>query len=115
MLKTFALRDGNLRDRQIGTFSYDTEKKEFSMSVDDKVSLADLPLSIEILVHRGNYSLGHEETLSWIRGRICPPGRHNIHEILSGIGLAEYDEMKMLEATGARCDRDELYIEEQSS
>ena len=82
------------------------------MRVDSCIPLADLPLSLEILVHRGNYALGHEETLGWVRGRICPPGRHNIGEILAGIGLREYDEFKMLEATGAKCDRDELYLVE---
>ena len=69
-----------------------------------------LPLSLEILVHKGNYAPGHDDVLRWVRGRICPPGRHNINEILAGIGLSEYDEFKLLEATGAKCDKDELYM-----
>jgi hypothetical protein len=112
MSRDFALHDENSGDRQVGTFSYDTERKLFSMHVDSGIPVIDLPLSLEILVHRGNYDIGHDETLRWVRARICPPGRHNIREILSGIGLAEYDEFKILEATAARCDKDGLYLKE---
>jgi len=110
--RDFALHDENLCGRQVGRFSYDEASKAFSMSVDSGVPLSDLPLSLEALVHKGNYLLGHEETLRWVRGRICPPGRHNINEILSGIGLKEYDEFKMIEATAGRCDKDSLYLKE---
>jgi len=112
MLKSFALCDGKLDNKRVGTFSCDTERKTFSLRVDNSIPLADLPLSLEMLVHKGDYIFGHEDTLRWVRMRLCPPGRHNIREILSGIGLSEYDEMKMLEASGARCDRDELFIVE---
>jgi len=106
------LHDGNLSGRQVGMLSYDEEHKRFSMSVDRNVPIADLPLSLEVLVHKGNYQIGHEATLHWVRARLCPPGRHNIKEILSGIGLKEYDEFKMIAATAGKCDKDDLYLVE---
>ena len=110
MLKNFVLYDGNLDNRQVGVFSYDAEKKQFAMSIDNSISIDDLPLSLEILVHKGNYQVGHDDALRWVRGRICPPGRHNINEILSGINLKEYDEFELIAATGAKCDKDEVYM-----
>ena len=110
MLRNFVLRDGNLGDRQVGTFAYDTVEKQFTMTIMEDVPKADLPLSIEGFVSRNKYVLSHADVLRWIRGRICPPGRHNIREILRDNGLQEYDEFDLLMVTGAKCDKDELYL-----
>jgi len=112
MSRDFALHDGNLGNKQVGMFSYDEDHKRFSMSVDSGVPIADLPLSLEVLVNKGNYQIGHDETLHWVRSRLCPPGRQNIKEILAGIGLTEYDEFKMILATAGKCDKDELFLVE---
>ena len=110
MLKRFALHDENLGGRRVGTLTYDTARKAFAMDVDPGVPIADLPLSLEILVHRGDYAIGHDWAMRWVRARICPPGRHNIREILAELGLDAYDEFGILAATEARCDKDGLYI-----
>ena len=112
MLKSFALHDANLNDKQVGIFTYDAETKQFAMSIDRSIPVEDLPLSLELLTHKGNYNIGHDDTIRWVRSRICPPGRHNIREILSELGLKEYDEFEIISATKARCDKDELYIRE---
>ena len=112
MLKSFALHDANLNDRQVGVFSYDSDLKQFSMSVDSSIPLNDLPLSLELLVHKGNYNIGHDDALRWVKSRICPPGRHNIREILDEVGLSEYDEFGLILATKAKCGNDDLYIAE---
>jgi len=111
MLHSFAIRDGDLGDRQVGTFSYDTETKVFAMTIAECVEKADLPLSLEGFVNRNKYILSHEDTLRWIRGRICPPGRHNIRDILKDNGLEEYSEFGLLMKTNAKCDKDSLYLE----
>jgi hypothetical protein len=80
------------------------------MTVDRAIPLDDLPLSLELLVHRGEYEVGHDDTLRWVKARICPPGRHNISEILREIGIKEYDEFAIINATKAKCDKDGLYI-----
>jgi len=104
------LLDGNLGDKQVGTFSYDTEAKRFGMTITKELSREDLPLSLECFVHRGKYTLTHEDALRWVSGRICPPGRHNISEILRDNGLSEYDEYGLLMVNMARCDKDDLYL-----
>lgn len=109
MLQSFALLDGRLGDRQIGTLTYDTDKKRFEMTIDN-IPLADLPISLEARVWKGNRTIDHSETMTWIRERICPPGRHNISEILRDNGLSEYDEYGLLMLTKAKCDKDELYL-----
>ena len=111
MLRNFALRDGNLDGRQVGTFTYDTEAKQFAMTIMEAVPKADLPLSLEGFANRNKYVLSHEDVLRWVRGRICPPGRHNIREILRDNGLKEYDEFSLLMVTKAKCGRDELYLD----
>jgi len=110
MLRNFALCDGDIKNKQIGTFTYDTEAKQFSMTIMDNVPNEVLPLSLEGFVNKKKYVLSHEDTMRWIRGRICPPGRHNIREILRDNGLNEYDEFELLMITKAKCDKDNLHL-----
>ena len=111
MLHNFVLRDGDLGNRQVGTFSYDSQLRQFSMTIADDVMASDLPLSLEGFVNRDKYKLSHEDALRWIRSRICPPGRHNIREILSDNRLKEYDEFGLIMVTSAKCDKDALFLE----
>ena len=110
MLRNFALCDGDLNNKQIGTFTYNMETKLFSMTITENILPEELPLSLEGFVNKKKYVLSHEDTLRWIRGRICPPGRHNIREILRDNGLNEYDEFGLLMITKAKCDKDNLYL-----
>ena len=112
MLRSFAIHDGNLGCIRVGSLTYDTEARRFAMTIDNSISPADLPLSLEGFAFRGNYNLSHEDVLRWIKGRICPPGRHNIREILRDNGLEEYDEFSLLMVTKAKSDMDELYLVE---
>jgi len=114
MLRTFALCDGSLcgSGMRIGTLTYDTATRQFSMSINGDVQPDSLPLSLEGFAHRGLYELSHENAMRWVRGRICPPGRHNIREILLAHGLDEYDEFGLLAATKAKCDMDDLFLVE---
>ena len=111
MLHNFVLHDGDHNNKAVGTFSYDSENKRFAMVIFDNIPTADLPLSLEVFVNKSKYALSHEDTMNWIRGRICPPGRHNIRDILRDNGLNEYDEFGLLMVTGARCDKDALFLQ----
>jgi hypothetical protein len=111
MLHSFALCDGDLDNKQVGTFTYDSTSKQFAMTIADHIAPADLPLSLEGFANKKKYVLSHKDSLRWIRGRICPPGRHNIRDILRDNGLNEYDEFELLMVTKAKCDRDALYLE----
>ena len=111
MLRHFILYDGN-EAKRIGVLLYNTKNKGFSMSIRDDIPLEDMPLSIELLVCKGVYTVGHEDTLRWVRSRICPPGRQNINSILKHIGLKEYDEFGILFHTKAVSDKDNVYMVE---
>ena len=112
MLRSFAIHDANLNDIQVGMLTYDTGHQQFMIMVDDSVNIDDLPLSLELLVHNENYNIGHDDAIRWVRSRICPPGRHNIREILSEIGIPEYDEFEIIAATEGKCGNDDLYLVE---
>lgn len=112
MLKNFVVLDSDLDDLPVGTFSYDTLTNEFAMTISKDVPKKDLPLSLEGFANRDKYILSHADALRWVRGRICPPGRHNIREILKNNGLKEYDEFNLLMLYHAKCDMDGLYLEE---
>ena len=112
MLRSFELRDGSLGGRQVGTLDYDTAARRFAMTIDPSVPPDGLPLSLEGYALRGKHELSHEDSMRWLKGRICPPGRHNIREILGRNGLAEYDEFALLMSTNAKCGMDELYLTE---
>jgi len=113
MLRSFALIDGSLGGKQVGAFTYDTATLQFAMTITKDIPPDDLPLSLEGFALRDKYELSHEDVLRWIKGRICPPGRHNIREILRDNGLKEYDEFGLLMVTKAKCDKDELYLVEE--
>jgi len=112
MLRNFVILDGNLGDKQVGAFSYDILTKRFSMTISKDTPKEDLPLSLEGFANRGKYDLSQEDVRRWIGGRVCPPGRHNIREILRDNGLEEYDEFGILMLTMAKCDKDDLYLVE---
>ena len=109
MLRSFGLHDKAL-EKQVGILRYDTDTKQFSMSLFTDVPANDLPLSLEIFANNGKRELNHQDVMTWIRGRICPPGRQNINSILKDFDLSEYDEFGILMHTMARCDKDELYL-----
>lgn len=54
MLHSFALFDGDLNNKQVGTFSYDTELKKFSITIFDDIDSNDLPLSLEGFANKRN-------------------------------------------------------------
>ena len=112
MLKTFAMRDGNLGDAQVGTLLYNKETQTFSMHISPHIAGEKLALSLELLVTRFGQNLNHQQVLLWIKGRICPPSRQNIREILNAYGLSKYDEFELLCLTLGRCDKDDVYLEE---
>ena len=111
MLHSFALCDGDLDNEQVGTFTYDSTSKKFAMTIADNIAPEFLPLSLEGFANNNKFVLSHEEALRWIRGRICPPGRHNIRDILKDNGLNEYDEFELIMLTNAKCDKDALFLE----
>ena len=113
MLKNFALHDGNLDNKKVGTLTYDAESREFQMVLDKTVPLDMLPLSLRIFAHRDIYSLNNEHVLKWIKGRIAPPSRHNIKAIMKELEIKEYDEFVLLKETMGRCGKDELYLVEE--
>ena len=115
MLRYFAIHDGSLDNRQVGTLSYDPAAKQFLLTITKDIPQEALPLSLEGFVYRQKYNLSHEDSLRWVRGRICPPGRHNMREILRDNGLKEYDEFDFLMLTMAKCDRDNLFLVEASA
>ena len=115
MLRSFALYDGALGGIQVGMFTYDPITRQFAMRIFKDIQPEKLPLSLEGFALKGKHEMSHEDTLRWIKGRICQPGRHNIREILRSNGLEEYDEFSLLMVTKAKCDKDELYLVEMSS
>ena len=110
MLRSFDLRDDSFGGKQVGTLSYDTETKQFAMTIIQGVPYTDLPLSLEGYAKNNKHTLSHEDSMRWVRERICPPGRHNMVEILRDNGLNEYDEFGLLMLNMARCGKDDLYL-----
>lgn len=48
----------------------------------------------------------------WLSKRICPPGRHNIRDILKNNGLKEYNAAVLIAHNKGICSWDELWFEE---
>jgi len=112
MLRKFAICDPAIENRQVATLYYETDKRQFSISIDRAADVAKLPLSLKMHAELGRFDLNEDFSMDWVRARVCPPSRHNISEILREIGLAEYDEFGILMYTKGESLMDDLFLVE---
>lgn len=68
------------------------------------------PLLFSKMVSNGIYTIPRELSYKFIKGRIIPPGRQNISEILHSARMTFYDESKLLELSGGRCSQDSIFF-----
>ena len=108
-MKIFEIYD-NENVLSIGVLLYYEKEKTFIIELQEYLDEWNAPLLFSSLVKRGIYSVPRNLSLTWVQGRIIPPGRQNISSILSTHKLKEYDEMKFLEISEGRCSQDNMYI-----
>ncbi|MDO4502227.1 MAG: helix-turn-helix transcriptional regulator [Coriobacteriia bacterium] len=113
-MRYFEIVDGRKRKRSkpCGLLRFDEEKREFSITISEGVSTADVPMLFIPFVEKGEREIPPQWALVWVQERIPPPNRQNIAEILLCNGLEEYDELTLLLAGEGRCSQDEFMVRE---
>ena len=61
---------------------------------------------------KGQRVISGEEADEWLSHRVCPPGRHNIDEVLKGYGLNCYSRTRIIAGNKGVTDWDDFWFEE---
>lgn len=109
MLKVFSIHEEG--KPEVGTLTYDTEKEEFTLRVNDMVNKQSMPFVMEIMFDRGIQEVNPELSMCFVRERIFPPDRAGISTILADLGMLYYDEYIMLAKLKGRCVMDNFLVE----
>ena len=106
----FEIRDESDKDRLLGYLFYYPKRKRFYTELLESLDEWNAPLIFWGQVKKGEYSIGHEKSIEFVRQRIIPSDRQNIGMILRDNHISEYDEYKLLLLSQGRCAQDEIYL-----
>ena len=116
-MRTFVIADSSKRKaKPVGVLTWQphpgNDGGRFALEVCSNCDAEDLPLSLSFCANRNGRRASSRESEEWVRSRIVPESRHNIAEVLKANGLAEYDEVGLLAASGGRSSDDDLLVYE---
>ncbi len=109
-MTVFEIRDESNKDNLLGYLFYYPKSKRFYTELLGSVDKWNAPFIFWGQIKKGEYSIGYEESLEFVRQRIIPPDRQNIGMILRDNNISEYDEYKLLTLSSGRCAQDDLYL-----
>lgn len=106
----FEIRDESEKDRLLGYLFYYPKRKRFYTELLSSLDEWNAPFIFWGQVKKGEYSIGHEKSLEFVRQRIIPYDRQNIGMILRDNNMSEYDEYRLLLLSQGKCAQDEIYL-----
>ena len=110
MLKKYSIVDEE--GTNYGILTYAPETKAWHIEINPVRSWEDSPLSLALYIKQSIYSLDEKQSLDWVRDRLVPPNRQNIHHLLEALNLPEYDEFALLHHTQGISPNDNLHLVE---
>ncbi len=108
-MKVYEIIDGD-NDSSVGCIIYYERVHEFIIELQEWLDEWTAPLLFTAFVKKGIFTIPRDISELWVKERVIPSGRQNIGAILSNHKLKEYDEMRLLELSSAKCSQDSLYI-----
>ena len=106
----FEIRDESADDRLLGYLFYYPKRKRFYAELLSELDEWNAPFIFWEKVKKGQFSIGHEKSMEFVRQRIIPSDRQNIGMILKDNNLSEYDEYRLLYLSRGRCAQDDIYL-----
>lgn len=94
----------------IGYVLYHANEKEFSIELDEKLTLSDVPIFFDAFIKNRTFTITDHFARKWVDQRIVPKNRQNLGMILKEAGLNEYDPYALLLWGGGRSSQDDCYI-----
>ena len=108
----FAIKNKVYQDKIVGYLYYDENENTYRIEIPDDVKSAEAPLILADFIQKGEREIGNAWSLRWVQGRVIPPERQNIGQILKKNGMKFYSEFPLLLSNQGRSCQDECYIEQ---
>lgn len=108
-MKIYEIMDSE-NNLSIGVLQYFEKERACVIELQEYLDEWNAPLLFTSFVKKNIYTIPRDISFLWIKERVIPSGRQNIQSILNTHKLEQYDEMKMLEISEARCSQDSLFI-----
>lgn len=114
MLHHYNMIDKGYNNFNWGVLEYDDKDSfvDITFSEDAKNHLVEAPPIMEPSLREGKRTLGPYWTKRMITGRIVPPERPNISDILRNLGMKEYDPIEIYIRTKGKTDYDMIELEQ---
>ena len=110
-MKIFAIRDEtDSSKKDLAFLLYYEGAKKFYIELPDDADPWDTPLLLSAFAKRGERSINSYWSELWVRQRVVPADRQNIHQILKELNLKTYDEFPLLLSAMGRCAQDDYYL-----
>ncbi len=107
----FEIRDASLdTGKLLGYLFYYSRSRRFFTELLNGITEWEAPFLFAEFVKNGQYSIGSEWSMKFVRQRIIPPDRQNLGSILKANHLSSYDEYSLLKLSEGRCAQDELFL-----
>ena len=106
----FAIKNKVYNDKTVGYLYYDETAKNYRIEIPDDVKSAEAPLILSDFIRKGKRELDHKWSLRWVQGRVTPPERQNIGQVLKNNGMEFYSEFPLLLKNQRWSCQDECYI-----
>lgn len=112
-MRVFAVYNPLVRKRRACAWvRYEPGQDSYSIELADWAGFGDLPLALAIAAQRGERLVVGSRARRWVEGRVPPPSRQNIGQVLRACSLEEHYLPALLAATKGRSSHDDFLLEE---
>ncbi len=108
----FAIKNKVYNDKTVGYLYYDETAKTYRIEIPADVKSVEAPLILSDFIRKGIREIDNKWSLRWVQGRVTPPERQNIGQVLKNNGMKFYSEFPLLMKNKGWCCQDECYIEQ---
>ena len=107
----FAIKNKVYNDKTVGYLYYDETAKTYRIEIPADVKSVEAPLILSDFIRKGIREIDNKWSLRWVQGRVTPPERQNIGQVLKNNGMKFYSEFPLLLKNKGWSCQDECYIE----
>lgn len=108
----FAIKNRVCKDKTVGYLYYDETAETYRIEIPADVKSTEAPLILSDFIQKGEREIGNKWSLKWVQGRVTPPERQNIGQVMKNNGMKFYSEFPLLVKNQGRSCQDECYIEQ---
>ena len=108
----FAIKNKVYNDKTVGYLYYDETAKTYRIEIPADVKSVEAPLILSDFIRKGVREIDNKWSLRWVQGRVTPPDRQNIGQVLKNNGMKFYNEFPLLLKNKGWSCQDECYIEQ---